>query len=120
MEVKIWFSRKPTWFKGAIIATIIIGVSFLLNLATIFTHFPLGLVLGPYIIPFLLITQALASTFGQGNTLLFYESPYSKLGPEPTALNWVIITIIIILIYFLLGAIIGWIVGKLKQRRIYF
>lgn len=111
MKFKNWWSAKPYWFKGGILGVIIGALSFFgrsvpfLDLLTTLT-FGLGVVV-------LIIMQNL---FGPENRMLFTESYVGdRILPNTTMVGTVILFITILSVYFLFGAITGWIIGFIIQ-----
>lgn len=130
MKVKDFLRSKPYWLKGGIIAITIVSISFLNFLLSEFinhsSYFSFGIFLIslPYATPFLILMYWFSPVlFGFESKFLqlFHKthtttpSKYVKL-PEPTLFGWVLSTVVIFIIYFLLGSLFGLILGKKRKN----
>ena len=86
------WKELPTWLKGGLIALVIIliDIAFINYLGEGFFHIII-VIIG---FPMFIFAIFLAKIFGDGNYFLFSMIPYS----------------------FILGSLIGWIVGKVKSK----
>ena len=104
---KMGWKKWPSWLKGGVIGVIIILVlSFIIGIFLMIngdTH-----IIRSLFFSFLLPG---AIFIGVINFIRFgYETPDSSF------LDYLFIVVISIALYFILGALIGWIVGKIRNR----
>jgi len=120
--MKNWFTSKPYWFRGGLIAISILSISFIYFLLSAFLGYfiPIyliniiivGFFFFPYVASELLLLPAV---FGD-NRLLFTGKLNTSMVAEPTTLGIIISTIPVFLVYFAIGAFVGLIIGKHKKR----
>jgi hypothetical protein len=101
-----------TWLKGGIIALLIGLFSSVLYIIVgpLFNGFLSRIIYMIFILPFELVLFPL---FSSNVKNLFFDMEACFFGCNPKFLGYVAI----ILAYFLIGALIGWIVGKIKSSK---
>ncbi|MEK6871967.1 MAG: hypothetical protein AABX16_03630 [Nanoarchaeota archaeon] len=105
------WSELPTWVKGGVILSGIYLVFFLtiqIILNQIIIDSPLG-----FLFYLLLIYYPVGFILSFFPREIFVEHSYDVLS-EFTILGWIIGLIGVLLITFIIGALIGWIYGKIK------
>lgn len=126
MKIKDWFKSKPYWLKGGII-----GVIFILIIMTlVYTTHRYTVSGSPNILKTFLIYLSLPLAMaGLGSVFVIstiteqitgtplYESTFATFTPLVSVIFAVSVYIFIFLYYFIVGAAIGWIVGKIKSKK---
>ncbi len=97
------------WSKGGIIATLIVAIILILTftLATLHSN-----ILASAFILYLLFELVLVIPFFITKKINLPLFKLSEFGAEPTFLGF----LFTLIFYFLIGAIIGWIYGKIKSK----
>ena len=122
MSIKEWFKSKPIWLRGGLIS--LLSVIILLLVYIITQSFVEGNLIDkpalfPIFIPIFIISAPLLGVLaflGFFVDFLFHTGAgYMSLQTLPG--GQAIILVIVIAYYFLIGALIGLIIGKIKSKK---
>ena len=121
MNLRDWFKSKPYWLKGGIIGLVFILIFMILFYINEFLRITHGsfwaIVSTPFTVPYLFVTYLITSMMltkgvnGDIPQLIYDPSP-----PKVSSIT-ILSFVLVLLSYFLLGAFIGWIVGKIKSKK---
>jgi len=110
MQLKNWFQSKPYWIKGGMIGVIIAVLSYFVAPVPL-----LGLLSVLLIFPTLIALLIISKIFGSGNSLVFTEATENNLGLSTTIFGKIVLIFVVLSMYFLIGAVIGFLIGKIKS-----
>ena len=108
---KDWWSSVSFWLKGGIIGVIIAILSYFASSIPF-----LGLFSALEFFVAIIAGIILSNIFGTNNEFLFTGNHEINIGVDTTITGTIFLIFIVLLIYFSVGAFIGFVIGKIKNR----